>query len=171
MFYSYLNEHQPHGVERAKVTAARSVLLVASSGGHLAQLDALEPWWREWDRTWVTFRTDDASSRLSGEQIVWGHHPTTRNVPNLLRNFVLAWRMLRRKRPDLIVSTGAALAFPFFVLAKILRIPTVYIEVYDRLDSPTLTGRLCVPFTTLFLVQWEEQRRFYPGATVIGGLL
>ena len=52
-----------------------------------------------------------------------------------------------------------------------MRVPTVYIEVYDRLDSPTLTGRLCRPITDLFCVQWEEQIRFYPRAQVIGSLL
>ncbi|MCA2186090.1 PssD/Cps14F family polysaccharide biosynthesis glycosyltransferase [Nonomuraea cavernae] len=149
----------------------RKVLLVASSGGHLAQLASLEPWWRKWHRTWVTFDTDDARSRLRGENVVWGHHPTTRNLPNLVRNFRLAIKLLRRDRPALIVSTGAGVAFPFFLIAKFVRIPTVYIEVYDRLDSATLTGRLCSPLTTLFLVQWEEQLRFYPRARVIGGLL
>ena len=50
------------------------------------------------------------------------------------------------------------------------RIKTVYLEVYDRIDSATLTGRLCRPLSSLFLVQWEEQQRLYPGARVIGGL-
>jgi UDP-N-acetylglucosamine:LPS N-acetylglucosamine transferase len=78
--------------------------------------------------------------------------------------------MLPRWRPDVVVSDGAAVAFPFFLVARLMRIPTVYLEVYDRIDSPTLTGRLCRPLSSLFLVQWEEQRRFYPGARVIGGL-
>jgi UDP-N-acetylglucosamine:LPS N-acetylglucosamine transferase len=151
--------------------AREHVLLVASSGGHLAQLLALEPWWRERGRTWVTFGTEDARSQLDGEQTVWAHHPTTRNVRNLIRNFLLAVRVMRRGRPDIVVSTGAAVAFPFFLVAKVMRVPTVYIEVYDRLDSPTLTGRLCRPLTDLFCVQWEEQTRFYPRAQVIGSLL
>jgi UDP-N-acetylglucosamine:LPS N-acetylglucosamine transferase len=147
------------------------VLLVASSGGHLAQLLALRPWWRERDRTWVTFGTEDARSQLDGERAVWAYHPTTRNLLNLVRNLSLAIRVMRRDRPDIVVSTGAAVAFPFFLVAKVMRVPTVYIEVYDRLDSPTLTGRLCRPITDLFCVQWEEQTRFYPRAQVIGSLL
>lgn len=146
-------------------------LLVASSGGHLAQLLALRPWWRERDRTWVTFGTEDARSQLDGERAVWAYHPTTRNLLNLVRNLSLAIRVMRRDRPDVVVSTGAAVAFPFFLVAKAMRVPTVYIEVYDRLDSPTLTGRLCRPITDLFCVQWEEQIRFYPRAQVIGSLL
>lgn len=152
-------------------SAAPRVLLVGSSGGHLAQLLALEPWWAAYRRMWVTFRTPDAMSLLSDEVVGWAYHPTTRNIPNLLRNSWLSARVLLRFRPRVVVSTGAGVALPFFVFARVLRIPTVYIEVYDRIDSPTLTGRLCRPFTSLFLVQWEEQRRFYPDAVVVGGLL
>jgi UDP-N-acetylglucosamine:LPS N-acetylglucosamine transferase len=146
-------------------------LLVGSSGGHLAQLLALRPLWERGNRRWVTFGTPDAESALDGEEVVWAHHPTTRNLGNLARNTVLAWREIRTGRPDVVVSTGAGVALPFFVIARLLRIATVYIEVFDRVDTATLTGRLCRPFTSLFLVQWDEQRRLYPGAVVVGHLL
>jgi UDP-N-acetylglucosamine transferase subunit ALG13 len=148
------------------------IMLVGSSGGHLSQLLALAPWYdTRQARTWVTFRTPDAMSRLAGEQVTWAYHPTTRNVANLLRNTVLAWREVRRLRPDLIVSTGAAVAFPFFVVGRLHRVRTAYIEVRDRLDSRTLTARLCRPLTSLFCVQLPEQERLYPGAVVLGSLL
>jgi beta-1,4-N-acetylglucosaminyltransferase len=147
------------------------VTLVCSSGGHLVQLHRLEPWWRHHRRTWVTFQTPDAVSLLDGELTEWAFHPTTRNLLNLMRNLGLAWRVLRRDRPDVVVSDGAGVAFPFFVVARILGIKTVYLEVYDRIDEPTLTGRLCYPLSDLFLLQWEEQRRSYPRGVVIGTVL
>jgi nitroreductase len=145
-----------------------NVALVCSSGGHLAQLYNLESWWRDHQRFWVTFRKPDAISLLDGEDVEWAHHPTTRNIPNMLRNGRLAWRLLRRRRPDLVVSDGAGVAFPFFLAARLLKIPTVYVEVYDRI---TLTGRLCYRLSNLFLLQWEEQRRSYERGIVIGPLL
>jgi len=147
------------------------VLLVGSSGGHLAQLLALEPWYRGWDRCWVTFGTPDARSLLAGEDVVWAHHPTTRNIRNLVRNTLLAARVLRRRRVEAVVTTGAGVALPFVALARLRGIPTIYIEVYDRIDTATLTARLCRPFLSAMLVQWEEQRRMYPYATVVGNLL
>ena len=90
---------------------------------------------------------------------------------NLLRNSRLAVRLLRRERPSLVVSAGAGVAVPFFVVAWLLRIPTVFIEVYDRVDTPTMTGRLCGPFTTRRIVQWESQLEFYPDAHLVGPLL
>jgi UDP-N-acetylglucosamine:LPS N-acetylglucosamine transferase len=119
---------------------------------------------------WVTFPGADSESLLAGEEVVWAHHPTTRNIPNLLRNVLLARRVVRRYRPDLVVSTGAGVALPFFLQARLSGAETVYLEVYDRIDSPTLTGRLCYPLSRLFLLQWQEQRRFYPRGTVVGGL-
>jgi UDP-N-acetylglucosamine:LPS N-acetylglucosamine transferase len=148
-----------------------TLVMVCSSGGHLTQLYNLKPWWSRFDRVWVTFNTPDAISRLEDEQIVWGYHPTTRNIPNLFRNLWLAWRTLREHRPRLIVSNGAAIAFPFFLIAKLRGIPTVYIEVFDRIDSATLTGRLCYRISDLFLVQWEEQMSLYPRARLVGPLL
>lgn len=147
------------------------VLLVCSSGGHLAQLLALQPWLDGKRAQWVTFPTPDARSLLAGCDVVDAHHPTTRNVLNLARNALLALRLLARDRPDVIVSSGAGVALPFFVLGRLLGIPTVFIEVYDRLDSTTLTGRLCRPFASRMLVQWDEQQRLYPGSTVVGTLL
>ena len=99
------------------------------------------------------------------------YSPTTRHVPNLLRNLGLALRVLRAERPSLVLSTGAGVAVPFFVLAWLMRIPTVFIEVYDRVDSPTLTGRLCGPFTTRRIVQWEQQLAFYTDAHLVGPLM
>jgi len=151
--------------------SALDLLLVCSSGGHLAQLAALSPWTSRHARHWVCFDTPDAVSLLRGERVTWAHHPTTRNLVNLLRNLVLAWRLLTRERPDVVLSTGAGTALPFFVIARLRGIPTVYLEVYDRIDTPTLTGRLCRPFTDRMLVQWDEQARLYRGAEVVGVVL
>ena len=144
---------------------------MGSSGGHLAQLLSLRSWWSQLDRLWVTFPTQDSRSLLADEQTTWAHHPTTRNLPNAFRNLILGWKVLRDYRPDVIVSSGAGVAFPFFLAARLLGIRTVYIEVFDRIDVPTLTGKLCYPFSDVFLLQWPEQRRFYRRGTLIGPLL
>ena len=146
-------------------------LLVGSSGGHLAQLLALAPLWPRENRHWVTFDTADAVSQLVAEDVTWAHHPTTRNVRNLARNTALARRVIAEQQPDVIVSTGAAVAYPFFLMGRAKKIPTVYVEVYDRIDSRTMTGRLCRPLSTRFCVQWKEQQHLYPGSVLVGPLL
>ena len=150
--------------------ARRRVLFVSSAGGHLSQLLQLRPWWMHHERRWVTFDLPDARSKLVGEELVPAHYPTTRNLVNLARNYLLARRQFDEWRPDVVISSGAGTAVPFLVEAKRRAIPTVYLEVYDRIDSRTLTGRLVQPFTTSFCVQWPEQRTLYPGSELVGPL-
>lgn len=145
--------------------------LVGSSGGHLIQLLATRPLFESSDRFWVCFDKQDARSLLDGEVAYWGHFPTNRHVGNLLRNTIDAVRILRRERPDVVMSTGAALAIPYFALGRLFGCVCVYIEVYDRIDSPTVTGRICHRLAHIFGLQWEEQARFYKRGRVIGPLL
>lgn len=152
-------------------TDHHKALLVCSSGGHLLLLNQLRPWWERQERVWVTFHQADSLSMLAGEKVAWAHYPTTRNLPNLLRNLRVGWRVIRRFRPDIVVSTGAGVAFPVFLVAKLFGVKTVFVEAYARIETPSLTGRLCYPLSDLFLVQWDDQKGFYPRAHVIGRLL
>ena len=147
------------------------VLLATTQGGHLTQLMSLKPWWSEHERLWVSAPTSDARSKLADEDVVWAHHPTTRNLPNLARNLRLAARVLHDYHPDVVVSTGAGVAVPFFWLARTVRAKTVFIEVVDRVDSKTMSGRLCYPVADLFLTQWEEQQALWPKSEMVGRLL
>lgn len=149
----------------------RPIALVGSSGGHLDHLLALEGFWADHDRFWVTFDKVDATSRLRGERVYWASHPTNRHVGNLLKNTAQALRVLSRERPCLIISTGAGAAIPYLVLGGLFGCRTAFIEVFDRIDSPTVTGRIAYRFCTAFFVQWEEQLRYYPKARLVGPLL
>lgn len=148
-----------------------TVCLVCSAGGHLYQLYRLRNFWSQHRRYWVTFKKPDAESCLDGEEVYWAAYPTTRNVPNFFRNLALALRLLRRRRPDIVVSDGAGVGVPFLYAARVLGIATVFIEVYDRFDMPTLSGRLVYPIVDAFAIQWEEQRRHFPKAQLIGPVL
>lgn len=144
------------------------ICLVGSSGGHLAHLCALESCWDGYERFWVTFKKEDAISRIGSEKTYWCFHPTNRNMPNLIRNALLAVRVLHKEKPDLIVSTGAGVAIPFFWIGKLMGCKSIFIEVYDRIDRPTLTGKLVYPVADVFIIQWEGLREAYPKAINLG---
>ena len=146
------------------------IALVGSSGGHLTHLYLLKKFWENEDRFWVTFDKTDAKSILKEERFYPCYHPTNRNVKNTIKNTILAFKILRKEKPDLIISSGAAVAVPFFWLGKLFGAKTVYIEIFDRIDKPTLTGKLVYPVTDKFIVQWEELKKVYPKAINLGGI-
>lgn len=146
------------------------ICLVGSSGGHLTHLYMLKPTWKKYDRFWVTFDKEDARSMLKDEKMYPCYFPTNRNIKNLIKNTFLAIKVLIKEKPDLIISAGAAVAVPFFYLGKLMGKKLIYIEVFDRVDKPTLTGRLVYPIVDEFIVQWEEQLKVYPKAKNFGSI-
>lgn len=146
------------------------VCLVGSSGGHLTHLYMLKSLWKDWDRFWVTFDKTDANSLLKDEKVYHCFFPTNRNIKNLIKNTFLAIKVLIKERPDLIISSGAAVAVPFFWIGKLMGAKTIYIEVFDRINKPTLTGRLVYPVTDKFIVQWDEMKKVYPKAINLGSI-
>jgi UDP-N-acetylglucosamine:LPS N-acetylglucosamine transferase len=147
------------------------VLLVCSPGGHLQQMLALEPAWRGSERAWVTLPGADVSSLLSDEDVTLGHSPTNRSLKNLVRNAVLAWRLLRHRRPDAILSTGAGLAVPFFLAGKLLGVRLVYVESVTRTESLSLSGRIVYPLADRFFVQWPRVAERFRRAEYAGAVL
>jgi UDP-N-acetylglucosamine:LPS N-acetylglucosamine transferase len=144
--------------------------LVGSSGGHLTHLYMLKEFWEDKDRFWVTFDKEDARSLLKGERFYPAYYPSNRSIKALIINTYRAIKILIKERPDLIVSSGAAPAIPFFWLGKLFGAKTIYIEVFDRIDKPTISGKICYPVADKFIVEWEEMKEVYPKAVNFGSI-
>ncbi len=55
---------------------------------------------------------------------------------------------------------SSGFAVPFFYLGKkLMGKKLIYIEVFDRIDKPTVTGKMVYPITDRFIVQWEEMKK------------
>ncbi|WP_426154132.1 PssD/Cps14F family polysaccharide biosynthesis glycosyltransferase [Lacrimispora sp. 38-1] len=146
------------------------ICLVGSSGGHLTHLYMLKSFWQDKERFWVTFNKDDAKSLLKDEKIISCYYPTNRSLKALLINTRLAWKTIRKEKPDIIISSGAAVAVPFFYIGKLFGARLIYIEVYDRIDKSTMTGKMVYPITDKFIVQWEEMKKIYKKAINLGSI-
>jgi beta-1,4-N-acetylglucosaminyltransferase len=145
-------------------------LLVASSGGHLLELVELVGHWPPVTRHWVTFDRPDARSLLLDEDVTYAFHPTNRNVKNLLRNGLLALKLLWRLRPEAVVTTGAGVAVPFCYLGRLFGARVIYVESLARVSRPSLTGRLVHPIVHVFYVQWPELAKRLPKAEYHGAM-
>ena len=144
------------------------LLLVASPGGHLFQLWALRDAWEGIERVWVTLDTADVRALLPDEDVLFAHGPTNRNLTNLLRNLVFSFRVVRRVRPAVIVTTGAGVAVPFAWVGRLFGARVVYVETLARVEKPSLSYRLAAPVVTRIYVQWPELLRAIPRARFSG---
>ena len=144
--------------------------LVGSSGGHLFHLYLLKPFWQDKERFWVSFDKENVRSLLEEERMYFCFSPSNRSIKALMINTYRAIKILTTEKPDLIISSGAAPAVPFFWIGKLMGAKTIYLEVYDRIDKPTLSVKLCYPVADRFIVQWEEMKQVYPKAINLGSI-
>lgn len=147
----------------------KKILCVCSSGGHLDQMLAIFPVPDDYEVVIATFDKPDAITKIAGLRSYWLHWPTNRSIKNTLANTFLAIKVIRLEKPDLIVSTGAAGAVPFFYVGKFIgRSKNVFIECIDRIRMPTLTARLVKPVTDMYVCQWDSQLTAFPSRVNIG---
>ncbi len=144
---------------------------MCTTGGHLLQMLALRPVWEARTRVWVTHENSDATSILQAERVVYAYSPTTRNLPNLVRNFRLAWRVVSRERPKLLITTGAGVAVPFAWVARLRGARIVYVESVTRIESLSLSAKLVAPIAERLYVQWPELAGAHRRAEYHGNLL
>lgn len=120
-----------------------TAMLVATSGGHLTQLNLLRP--RivpRGDVLWVTDTTAQSTSMLAGERVVELPNRAPRAYLGILRDYVRLCGVFRRERIEHVYSTGAQMALSAMLAAKTFRVPFSYIESGTRVRELSATGRV-----------------------------
>jgi beta-1,4-N-acetylglucosaminyltransferase len=145
-----------------------AICIVSSGGGHLTEALALYPAYAQRPHFFVLNQCLPLPTSMCGKTFFIRHSGRDwRFFVNLWE----AWRILRRERPAVILSTGAGPAVPFAVIGKFLGIPSVFVECSTQIAHPSLTGRIMYRLADRFFYQWEGLRVHYPNATYGGVLL
>ena len=146
------------------------VLLVCTAGGHLLQLWSLRPAWASYSHAWVvgSHGGGDVESLLEGERLFYAHSPAARSLKNAVRNLLLARRLIKQLRPQVVVTTGAAVAVPFAWVARAYGVRVAYVETLARAERPSLSARLAAPVADRMYVQWPELLGTLPRARYAG---
>ena len=144
------------------------LLLVCNPGGHFATMMGLKNFWSAYQREWVTYLKFDTQLLREKELVYWVEMQEARMLGKACVNFIKALIILRKSKPDLVLSTGASIAVPFLLASKLFGIKTVFIESISRSSELSLTGRLVYSLADEFYVQWPECVERYPKAEYKG---
>ena len=152
----------------------RKVCFIASSGGHWEKLMCLKSVAQKYDAFYVTEEGGQANDASANLDKIYTFPQINRYesgfVKHFIRLFVSARKLLKQEKPDVVITTGALIAFPFCLLAKLSGSKVVYIESFARVTNGSLTGKLVYPFADEFLVQWKSMLKIYPKAKYVGGI-
>ena len=144
------------------------VCLVSSSGGHWEQLQKLKPLVDKYGGFMVTEKTPFVKG--CPYLMVQTDLKDKLMPAKMLVNGIHACAIWAKERPDIVVTTGTMVAYPFYLLAVLFRKKFVFIETFGRSNEPTVAGKLMQKHADLFFVPWESQKRFYEKARFVGCL-
>jgi len=120
-------------------------LLVASTGGHLAEL---ERWagaiGSDSSSLWVTCESLHSRSTLSGRRVIFHPYVAPRDAAGSAKAFLRMMREIdwRAEGFTSAVSTGAALGVVGLAAASLHGVPAFFYESVSRVNGPSLSGRL-----------------------------
>lgn len=100
------------------------------------------------------------------------------SVLTTVRAIIAGVPLVYREQPDLVMCNGPGTCVPICLLAFLLRVVCintncriVFIESFCRIKSLSLTGRILIWFADLFVVHWDEQRKFSNKIECFGKLI
>jgi UDP-N-acetylglucosamine:LPS N-acetylglucosamine transferase len=147
------------------------ICLAASSGGHMSQLQKLS---KSWDGHQYFYITTSSSIRSVLEKQARVYELGECNREHLVWVVVVLFKCVRVilcERPDVVISTGAAVGCIVCFLGKLLGAKIVWIDSITNVERISLSGRLVRPISDLFLVQWPELIEKYKNVEYAGQIV
>jgi UDP-N-acetylglucosamine--N-acetylmuramyl-(pentapeptide) pyrophosphoryl-undecaprenol N-acetylglucosamine transferase len=151
-----------------------STLLVASGGGHLAQLVQLAPRLRgvDQDFVWVTWDSPQSRSLLRDETVIFARATPPRNPIAVASNLENALKSWRDHRATALVTTGSQLVLPFIAVGRHPGRPCHIIESAARITNLSITAKIAsrIPGVSLY-TQYQSAsgpRRRFAGSVMDG---
>lgn len=140
------------------------VLAVASSGGHWVQLFRMRRSWAGCSVDFVTTTPDwraevvrDAEERGEAEPGYFVVTEANRDQKfRLLRSLVELAAIIIRRRPDVVITTGAAPGYFALRIAHALGARTIWVDSIANAETLSLSGLRVKPYADVWLTQWED---------------
>lgn len=88
-----------------------------------------------------------------------------------LRALVSCIRIVRKERPGIVISTGAAVGCIACLVGKMYGARVVWVDSIANVKRLSLSGRLVRPFADLLLTQWPEVAQKYKSVEYAGHIL
>lgn len=148
----------------------KRVLLVASGGGHWIELTRLAEAFRNCHCEFVS-TAPNLIAPIGERPVIKVTDGSRDTMGALISSFAQLWRIIHTRRPDVIVSTGAAPGAIAVYIAKLYGIRTIWIDSVANCDELSLSGRAVRYVADLCLTQWPHLASRDPRLRFFGRVL
>ncbi len=149
----------------------KKIALVASSGGHLSQLLKLQEAWQGHD-TFFIVTSDVVKKKLGADKRVYVSGECNRqHIGRVVKVFLRCLQAIRRERPDVVLSTGAAVGCLSCLVGKCFGARVVWVDSITNVSRMSLSGRMVRHIADLCLVQWPSLVEKYKRVEYAGNII
>lgn len=148
-----------------------NICLIGSAGGHMEQIKQLLKLNKLQYRLYCITSKCPVTENLEyvTDFIIEPHGKNkVETIYGYIKNTIQSVRIIARRKPDIIISTGAGICIPLCLMGKLLNKKIIFIESFARIEEPSKTGKLLYKFADVFIIQHEKLKSYYPKA-VYGG--
>lgn len=137
------------------MNSKKKVLAVASAGGHWIELLRLIP---AFDHCEVIFISTDPGNSVEVKGFRFYHivNATRRNFWNIIIMVVQLIKILRKTRPNIVVTTGSAPGLIALIVGRLFRTKNVWIQSIADISELSMSGKIARRASDLFLSQWPD---------------
>lgn len=138
-----------------------SICIPSSCGGHLREVLMLEKSYYNHNITYILNDKINNKKFMSNNNIYFITH--IENYLFLFINFIQIYFILKKIKPNIIISTGASPAVITSLIAKYLfQSKIIFIESITRIKKPSKTGKLMYRISDTFIYRHKELKKFFP---------
>lgn len=133
----------------------KKVIAVSSIGGHWIQLLRLTPAFEGCEVEFISTNSK-FSSMVEGKKFHAVEEGNRKNVLGLLKCFISLVRIIKKSKPDVIVTTGAAPGLMAIIVGRLLGKRTIWIDSIANCEKLSMSGTIAGYFTKNVFTQWEH---------------
>jgi hypothetical protein len=133
----------------------KRLLAVASGGGHWIQLCRLMPAFDGHDTAFLTTISSNIASVNSARFYVIRGASLWEKL-GLVRMGLQVFWILLRERPDVVITTGAAIGYFAVRIGKLLGARTIWIDSIANVEKLSVSGQHVARHADLWLTQWPQ---------------
>ncbi len=154
-----------------RTTQRKTILAVASGGGHFVELVRLSPAFAGNRVVWVTVSSAYKSLLPEGAELHTVTDVSRSDSLGIARAIFQLARIVMRTRPDVAISTGALPGLLALGVAKLSGARTIWLDSLANAGELSMSGAKAKRVADLWLTQWPELAERVRGLQYAGSVL
>lgn len=146
----------------------KKILAVASKGGHWVQLmritKALE---KRYDIIYASTNKQNAAM-VGADKFTYLEDYTRRTPQKMLSVISTSLALIKKEKPDIIITTGAAPAICVILVARLHGVKSIWIDSIANVEHLSLSGRIAKRLASKVYTQWahlaDNKKLHYAGS-------